>query len=44
MYFPQTIWGPYTKMLHHGIPRTTGEQGVISTKSSGGKEVVRPQG
>jgi len=43
MYFPQIIWGPYTKMLHRGIPHTTGEQGIITTKPSSGKNVVRPQ-
>jgi len=23
LYFPQTIWGPYTRMIRHGIPKPT---------------------
>lgn len=43
LYFPPCVWGPYTKMLHHGIPKPTPVQGAAPAGSSG-KNVVRPQG
>ncbi len=42
LYFPQCVWGPYTKMRHHGIPKPTPVQGGAPAATSG-KNVVTPQ-
>ena len=42
LYFPQCVWGPYTKMLHHGIPKTTTVI-IVTTTTGSGKNVVKPQ-
>ena len=45
LYFPRCVWGPYTRMLHRGIPKPTPVQGTVTTSpSSGGKNVVKPKG
>jgi len=44
LYFPQRVWGPYTKMYWNGIPSTTSTQVIIKRSSSDGKSVVKPQG
>jgi hypothetical protein len=43
LYFPQCVWGPYTKMLHHGIPAPKSVQGTWKGTPSDGKSVVKPQ-
>ena len=44
LYFPQCVWGPYTQMLHRGIPAPASVQGTVkTTASSDGKSVVAPQ-
>ena len=30
LYFPETVWGPYTKMIYHGIPQPTPPPAVHS--------------
>ena len=40
LYFPRCIWGPYTKMLHNGIPKPSPVQATGTP--SGGKNVVKP--
>ena len=42
LYFPQTVWGPYTRMLHHGIPKPTPYQTTLPA-STDGKSVITPQ-
>lgn len=44
LYFPQVVEGPYTRMLHHGIPAPTPQHGTINAKGSSGKEVIKRQG
>jgi hypothetical protein len=43
LYFPQCVWGPYTKMLHHGIPAPKSVQGTWKGTPSDGKSVVKPK-
>jgi hypothetical protein len=35
--------GPYTRMLHHGIPKSSSTQTVEQTTDTDGKTVVKPQ-
>jgi len=44
MYTQETVMGPYTRMLKHGIPRPVAVSGTIKTKttSSDGKAWVPP--
>jgi hypothetical protein len=44
LYFPQVVEGPYTRILHHGLPSPTPQHGTIHTKGSSGKEIIKPQG
>jgi hypothetical protein len=47
LYFPQTVEGPYTRMLHHRLatPSPTPVRFPKGTGSSGdGKNVIKPQG
>ncbi|MEI6322139.1 MAG: hypothetical protein WCP60_03420 [bacterium] len=47
LYFPQTVWGPYTRMKCHGIPKPTPDQlsgAGVSSSSSDAKKVIKPQG
>jgi hypothetical protein len=44
LYFPQVVEGPYTRMLHKGIPTPTPQKGTIDNKGSSGKEVIKPRG
>lgn len=41
MYFPQTVNGPYTRMLHNGIPSVQSTTTATEVTTSGGKAVVR---
>ena len=44
LYSPQKVWGPYTRMLKNGIPKTTTEETVTvttMTPASDYKNVVR---
>jgi len=46
LYSPQYVWGPYSKMLHNGIPKTTTTTSTTtttatSTSTSDYKNVVR---
>lgn len=43
LYFPQRVMGPYTRMLHHGIPKSSSTQTVEQTTDTDGKTVVKPQ-
>lgn len=43
LYFPQCIWGPYTKMIHKGVPKRKPETVVFPKGTGGGKEVIKPQ-
>ncbi|CAN5427509.1 hypothetical protein BH09VER1_BH09VER1_30210 [soil metagenome] len=45
LYNPQVVNGPYTRMVHNGIPRVTRTTTVETTTVSGGggKAVVPPQ-
>jgi len=44
LYRPQTVQGPYTRMLHHGIPSPTPLNGTqTSGAESDGKNVITPQ-
>jgi hypothetical protein len=48
LYFPQTVQGPYTRMLHHGLstPSPTPLQppkGSGAGGSGSGKNVIEPQ-
>ena len=40
MYFPQTVNGPYTRMLHNGIPSVQSTT-VTEVTTTDGKAVVR---
>lgn len=44
LYFPQCVWGPYTKMLHKGIPKPKPEKIVLPKSTGSGKEVIKPRG
>jgi hypothetical protein len=44
LYFPQRVWGPYTKMLHKGIPKQSPQTIALPKGTGGGKNVVKPQG
>ena len=49
LYFPQTVQGPYTRMIHHrlSIPSPTPAQlpkGSAGGSSGSGKNVIKPQG
>lgn len=44
LYFPQCVWGPYTKMIHKGIPKPKAETIVLPKSSRSGKEVIKPRG
>jgi hypothetical protein len=43
LYSPQTVWGPYTRMLHHGIPKPTPAPAESINGGSDGKSVINPQ-
>jgi len=43
LYNPQVVNGPYTRMLHHGIPTVTRTTVITTSTSSEGKVVVPPQ-
>lgn len=43
LYTPQVVNGPYTRMLHNGIPTVTRTTVVTTTTSGEGKAVVAPQ-
>jgi hypothetical protein len=46
LYFPQRVWGPYTKILHKGIPKQKPQTIILptSTSNGSGKNVIKPQG
>lgn len=47
LYFSETVWGPYTRMLHHRVTITTTQESIVTTKSyrsTEGKNVTKPQG
>lgn len=44
LYFPQCVWGPYTKMLHRGIPKPKFETNVLPKSTGSGKNVIKPRG
>jgi len=49
LYFPQTVQGPYSRMLHHGLsvpsPTPFNMKGSPSIGGKGsGKEVIKPRG
>jgi len=49
LYFPQTVQGPYTRMVNHGlsIPSPTPlniKGSATSTGTGSGKEVIKPRG
>ena len=44
LYFPQCIWGPYTKILHHGVPKRVLENVTFPEGTGNGKNVIKPQG
>jgi len=44
LYFPQIVNGPYTRLLHHGLPSPTPSGASAKIPSSSGKEVVKPRG
>jgi len=44
LYFPQCVWGPYTKMLHKGIPKPKPENVTFPQSIGSGKDVIKPQG
>ena len=44
IYFPQCVWGPYTKMLHKGVPKPKPETVVLPKVTGSGKDVIKPQG
>lgn len=41
MYYPQVVNGPYTRMLHEGIPKPQPVCGHVSVRTSDGKSVVK---
>jgi len=43
LYFPQRVWGPYTKMLHRGTGKPKPETLKFPAVSGSGKNVVTPQ-
>lgn len=43
LYFPQCVWGPYTKMLHKGIPKQKPQTIILPTGTGSGKNVIKPQ-
>jgi hypothetical protein len=43
LYFPQCVWGPYTKMLHKGIPKQKTQTITLPKEAGGGKNVIKPQ-
>ena len=43
LYFPQCVWGPYTKMLHKGIPKQKVQTITLPKETGGGKNVIKPQ-
>jgi hypothetical protein len=48
LYSPQIVEGPYTRLLHHGLPTPTPQQIKVnpaaSHQGSSGKAVIKPQG
>jgi hypothetical protein len=49
LYFPQTVQGPYTRMIHHrlSVPSPTPAQlpkGSAGGRSGSGKNVIKPRG
>ena len=44
LYFPQTVQGPYTRLLHHrlSVPSPTAAQ--LPKSSGSGKNVIKPRG
>lgn len=44
LYFPQCVRGPYTKMLHKGIPKPKPETILLPKSTGSGKEVIKPRG
>jgi hypothetical protein len=43
LYFPQCVWGPYTKMLHHNF-HAPGQPRQKQVPNGNGKDVVKPRG
>jgi hypothetical protein len=41
MYYPQKVNGPYTRMLHDGIPRPQPVGGYAPAGTSDGKSVMK---
>lgn len=44
LYFAQCVCGPYTKMLHKGIPKQKVETITLPKEAGSGKNVIKPQG
>lgn len=48
LYFPETVWGPYTRMIHRGIPKPTPppavhSEGAVLAPFPSDKNVVPPE-
>lgn len=43
LYFPQCVWGPYTKMLHRGTGKPKQEVLKLPVGLESGKNVVPPR-
>jgi hypothetical protein len=44
LYFPQRVWGPYTKILHKGIPKQKVQTITLPKETGSGKNLIKPQG
>ncbi len=44
LYFPQVVEGPYTRMLHKGIPKQKVQTITLPKETGGSKNVIKPRG
>jgi hypothetical protein len=44
LYFPQTVQGPYTRMLHHRLSVPSPTPAQLPKSSGSGKNVIKPRG